>query len=277
MQARARLWEGAAQGCKLAGPNQYPNNPNRIFLRKCHTILYAAAMSDIRHRTRALLAQCFSGLVVLGASLLSGCLAQPLDEADGGVRGNRSDEAPSDDARSNDTRSDSSDEPQPPATCTTSDAATNPVVTLRGTACGETVNFTTRAGKVLHLGRSSAADPPTEIRLVEVLDSTGPADLAKSQFLVNLAFSTGPELFDGVSYHNLTSGVFSLCGFGTIVFQEGPVTFQLTGTQTDDPTDDVTLSLTGLVVSGYAPEHGQTRVRVCGGELDMIVRGKLSR
>lgn len=235
-------------------------------------MLYAAPMSDIRHRRRALAAQCsfFSGVCAFAASLLSGCLAQPLDETDGGVR--------SGGASSDDTRSDESNETKPPnATCTLSDAASNPVVTLRGTVCGETVNLTTRAGRVLHLGRSSAADPPTEIRLVEVVDSTGPADLAKSQFLVNLAFATGPELFDGVSYHNLTSGVFSLCGFGTIVFQEGPVTFQLTGTQTDDPTDDVTLSLTGLVVSGYAPEHGQTRVRVCGGQLDVTVRGKLAR
>ncbi len=206
-----------------------------------------------------------SRVMLLAASLSAACMAQPSDE---------------DDLRTDD-RDDTSEvndtgDVTPVGACNLQETSGSPVVTLSGRLCGETVNITTRAGKTVHLGRSSATDPEAEVRIVEVLDSAepgAPASLRDAEFLLNLAFETGPELADGVSYHNLASGVFSLCGFGTVVFLAVPVTFQFSGVDTS--TGDFNLSLTGLLVSGYAEEHGQDRVTQCGGELDVTITGRL--
>jgi hypothetical protein len=206
-----------------------------------------------------------SRVMLLAASLSAACMAQPSDED-----GLRTD-APDDTSEVNDT-----DDVTPVGACNPQETSSSPVVSLSGRLCGDPVNITTRAGKTIHLGRSSATDPETEVRIVEVLDSAepgAPANLRDAEFLVNLAFETGPELADGVSYHNLASGVFSLCGFGTVVFLEGPVTFQFS--EVDTSTGNFNLSLAGLVVSGYADEHGQDRVTQCGGELGVTISGRL--
>ena len=207
-------------------------------------------------------------MLLLAAAFAPACLAA-------------SSETPTDDTGP-DTPSDATGEntSSGPTGCELRDSSTNPEVTLTGRVCGETVNITTRAGTLLHLGRSSAADPENEIRIVEVVDASGPnvaANLADSQFLLNLGFETGPEFASGVSTHNLTSGVFSLCGFGTVVFLEGPVTFEFTEVGDGVASRSVDLTLTGLVVSGYSERHGQERVDLCGGELNLRVKGELSQ
>lgn len=207
-------------------------------------------------------------LLVLAAGFTPACLAAS-SEAPGDDTG--------EDTQAADTGENTSSEPQ---ACELRESSTNPEVTLAGRLCGETVNITTRAGTLLHLGRSSAADPENEIRIVEVLDARDPnaaASLADSQFLLNLGFETGPEFASGVSTHTLTSGVFSLCGFGTVVFLEGPVTFDFAEVGDGIESRRVDLSLSGLVVSGYSERHGQERVDICGGELDLRVTGELTQ
>lgn len=203
----------------------------------------------------------------IAAVLSAACMAQPTDGDDLDTVDDTSEVNSTNDATSE-------------GACKLVETSDSPVVTLSGRLCGETVNIITRAGKMLHLGRSSATDPETEVRIVEVIDTTepgAPANLRDSQFLVNLAFETGPELTDGVSTHNLASGVFSLCGFGTVVFLEGPVTFQFVGVDANATSGNIALSLTGLLAAGYSDKHGQERVNPCGGELDITINGRLPR
>ncbi len=174
---------------------------------------------------------------------------------------------------------DSSPSPDDQSTsaCNLNEANDNPLVTLSGRLCGETFSLATRAGAIVHLGRSQATDPETEVRVIEVLESADPgtpADLTSAEFLVNLAFETGPEVASAVSTHNLVSGVFSLCGFGTVVMQSGPVTFEMSGVDDGATSGDFTLTLTGLLVGGYSAQHGQSRVQACGGEVDLTLQGR---
>lgn len=200
------------------------------------------------------------------AWLLVGCLAPQEDGTDAGTdpRGNATDET-SDEVTS-----------APPA-CNLEVSDTNPEVTLTGRVCGETISLTTRAGSVIHLGRSQATDPEGEIRAIEVLaggDLNAQSDLATAQFLVNMSFETGPELGTPLSTHNLATGVFSLCGFGTVVMLQGPVTFEMEGVDDSVPSGDIDLTLSGLIVGGFSPQYGQSRVESCGGELELTLRGR---
>lgn len=197
-----------------------------------------------------------------------GCLAK-TDGADGGVR----DES----TQTDDETSEAETEREPTTQCQLMEASDNPQVTLSGRLCGETISITTRAGALIHLGRSQPTDPETEVRIIEVLESAtpdAPADFANADFLVNLAFETGPEVASTVTTHNLVSGVFSLCGFGTVVMQSGPVIFEMSGIDDGATSGDITLTLSGLLVGGFAEQHGQTRVQVCGGELGLTLRGR---
>lgn len=196
-----------------------------------------------------------------------GCLAEATD-TDGNVSGASSYEESSD--------TNTTDVLEPPA-CNLTEATDHPQVTLSGRLCGETISVTTRAGAVIHLGRSQPTDPELEARVIEVLESDAPgtpADFANADFLVNLAFETGPEVTSAVSTHNLVSGVFSLCGFGTIVLQSGPVNFEISGVEDGATSGDIALTLTGLLVGGFSEMHGQTRVQLCGGEVDLTLRGR---
>lgn len=217
-------------------------------------------MSRVR-RLVPLAAVCLNALVTVG------CLAK-TDGADSGV---------GDEGSSEDVETRTETEPEPTTQCQLIESTNNPQVTLSGRLCGETISLTTRAGAIIHLGRSQASDPETEVRVVEVLESANPeaaADFANAGFLVNLAFETGPEVASTVSTHNLTSGVFSLCGFGTVVMQSGPVIFEMSGIEDGARSGDITLTLSGMLVGGFSNQHGQSRVQLCGGELDLTLQGR---
>jgi len=202
----------------------------------------------------------------LSALLVVGCLAK-TDGADGGVYG----------APSNDETSLASESDDDTAACVLREATSNPTVTLSGRLCGETISVTTRAGTAIQLGRSRATDPETEVRIVEVgqyINPSAPLDFETAEFLVNLAFETGPEVASSVSTHTLASGVFSLCGFGTVVLQSGPVVFEVSGVEDGASSGDIALTFSGMLVGGYAPQHAQSRVQPCGGEVDLTLRGR---
>lgn len=224
--------------------------------------------NPLRRRLKAPERRRLNALLCFSAFAAAGCLAK-TDGADGGVYG----------AASNDETSLDPDSRDDEAACTLRESSTNPVVTLSGRLCGETISVTTRAGTVIHLGRSRATDPDAEVRIVEVGQSTNPnapIDFEMADFLVNLAFETGPEVGTSVSTHTLTSGVFSLCGFGTVVLQSGPVVIDVSGVDYGASSGDIAMTFSGLLVGGYAPKHGQSRVQPCGGEVDLTVRGRFS-
>lgn len=212
-----------------------------------------------------------SRVVVLALSVSSSvctvaCLAPKEDGADSGMNGDDDMDEPTEEVTSDE-----------PAACDLRVSETNPQVTLSGRICGETVSLTTRAGAVIHLGRSQPTDPESEIRAIEVLadgDPNAQSDLATAQFLVNMSFETGPELATPLSTHNLATGVFSLCGFGTVVMLQGPVTFEMAGVDDGAPSGDIDMTLSGLLVGGFSPQYGQTRVEACGGELELTLRGR---
>lgn len=171
----------------------------------------------------------------------------------------------------------STTETEPSGACTLKESSSNPAVTLTGSLCGEAVSITTRAGSVIHLGRSAATDPETEVRVIEVLESEDPSaasNLEDAQFLVNLAFETGPEIASTLGEYSLVSGVFSLCGFGTVVFQQAPVTFEISDVVDGAVNGDITITLTDLLVAGFSPNHGQSKVAGCGGALDLTLTGR---
>lgn len=194
------------------------------------------------------------------------CLAPKEDGADSGINPSDDTDEPTDETTDDE-----------PVTCDLPISDTNPTVTLSGRLCGETIALTTRAGAVIHLGRSQPTDPESEIRAIEVLgggDPNAQSDLATAQFLVNMSFETGPELATPLSTHNLATGVFSLCGFGTVVMLQGPVTFEMAGVDDGAPSGDIDMTLSGILVGGFSPQYGQTRVESCGGELELTLRGR---
>lgn len=181
----------------------------------------------------------------------------------------------------------SSDSPEPdgseqspsPPTCTLEESSEHPQISIRGQVCGETVDYRSGAGRSMHFGRTSPEQPENEVRVISVKDDPAHGDVTDESyfdefgFVLNLAFTTGPEIVSGVSTHTLSSGLFASCEFGTLVFAEAPVIVEMAGVEQEARQGQIQLTLSGLVVQGYSERYELAAVPQCGGEVDIVIEG----
>lgn len=189
-------------------------------------------------------------------------------------------ETTADESSSSDAPEPAASEPSMPgASCELEQSSAHPRVSIRGFICGETVDYSSLAGRSMHFGRATSDDPETEIRVISVKDDpqhggvTDETYFEEFGFVLNLAFVTGPEVVNGVSTHSLSSGLFAACDFGTLVFTEAPVTIEVENVEQGARQGQARLTLTGLVVRGFSERYSLDAVPQCGGEVDIVLEG----
>lgn len=170
-----------------------------------------------------------------------------------------------------------------PENCMLVEDPQNPTLSIKGTACGEVLDFTTTAGLVIDLGRSSLFDPIEEVTVIEFRDDPSnfsanlPEYYDEFAILFNLGLSTGFLVTEATSEHVLSSSLVAVCGLGMLIFEPGPV--KITISQLDSAggrAGSLRLELSGLKVSGYSNEYGSSEATVCDGSVDVVLDGAFS-
>ena len=168
------------------------------------------------------------------------------------------------------------------AECQLAERATGPQLALNGTACGHSVSFSTHAGQLIELSRTSLLHPLDEVSTITVKDD--PSDFAPDLsdyfesfgllFNVSLA-DTGPALGVEAGDYEVDKGLFVACGFGSLGFKPGMAHVAIESVD-GEPTGQLRMTVSNLQVLGFDEAFGKTSVPPCEGSVSVTLEGAYS-
>ena len=157
-----------------------------------------------------------------------------------------------------------------------------PQLTLSGTACGHSLSFSTHAGQLIELSRSSLLIPHDQITTITVKDDPSEYDPDLPDYfesfglLFNVSLAdTGPTLGVHAGDYEVDKGLFVACGFGSLGFAAGMADVAIESVD-GEPAGQIRMTVSNLQVLGFDEAFGKTSVPPCEGSVSVTLEGAYS-
>jgi hypothetical protein len=144
------------------------------------------------------------------------------------------------------------------------------------------MSFSTRAGQLIQLSRTSQLQPIDEISTFLVKDD--PSDFAPDLsdyfdsfgLLFNVALAdAGPTLAVNAADYEVDKGLFVACGFGSLGFARGMAHVAIESVN-GGTTGQIRMTVSNLQVLGFDDAFGKTTVPPCEGVVSVTLEGDYS-